>query len=253
MFGKLNNANRLDQETKKKQPFIVHGTIVPDGSVASAEYEPPKGSQEFQFDHFQEVTTSESQESTTEDIYRPKIIQPGFSSFFDQSELAAQHEEFKRFQNPNGLTFKTVTTELPKFTYSVITTPSSERIYETTTAEIPRYTYKVEEPIKAYTYKIIDDELTSTTTVAPETPEKYSFNFELTSTEASTESERYYTYKIIENKTVDLSSTPVTPTKYDYKVLESTSSTLTNTLFLHKSNDELDCRFALFELLCLVL
>ena len=163
------------------------------------------------------TTSEEGQESTTE--YRPKIIQPGFSSFFDQSELAAQH---KRFQNPNGLTFKTVTTELPRFTYSVLTTPSSEQIYETTTTEIPRYTYKVEEPIKAYTYKIIEDELTSTTTPTPEiSPEKYSFNFELTSTEATTESEqRYYTYKIIENKTVDLDSTPATPTRYDFKIVE---------------------------------
>ena len=164
------------------------------------------------------TTSEEGQESTTE--YKPKIIQPGFSSFFDQSELASQR---KRFQNPNGLTFKTVTTDLPRFTYSVITTPSTEQIYETTTTEIPRYTYKVEEPIKAYTYKIIDEELTSTTTPAPETPspEKYSFNFELTSTEATTESEqRYYTYKIIENKTVDLNSTPATPTRYDFKVLE---------------------------------
>ena len=96
--------------------------------VSSTVYEPPKGSQEYNFDKFQDITTEESSESAT-NVYQPKIIQPGsgFSSFFDTTEL----QKAEKFQNPPGLTFKTVTTALPKFTYSVITTPASN--YETTT------------------------------------------------------------------------------------------------------------------------
>ena len=96
--------------------------------VPSAEYEPPKGSQEYNFDKFQEVTTEELESDPN--VYKPKIIQPGFSSFFDTSELRKN----EKFQNPPGLTFKTVTTALPKFTYSVITTPVPS--YETTTEGI---------------------------------------------------------------------------------------------------------------------
>ena len=56
--------------------------------------------------------------------------------------------QLKKFRNPPGLSFKTVT-DLPKFTYSIQTTPVSINDFfdfdniQSTTESVPRYTYKV--------------------------------------------------------------------------------------------------------------
>ena len=130
--------------------------------MPSAEYEPPIPSQDFSFDSFQDINSG--LEKAAEEY---PIISPTFGSFFNTQNTK------KRFRNPPGLSFKTVT-DLPKFTYSIQTTPANINDYfdfdtiESTTESVPRYTYKVVDPEpKQYSYTILsgnaDDQTPSAT------------------------------------------------------------------------------------------
>ena len=131
--------------------------------MPSAEYEPPIPSQDFSFDSFQDINSG--LEKAAEQY---PIISPTFGSFFNTQNTK------KKFRNPPGLSFKTVT-DLPKFTYSIQTTPANINDYfdfdniESTTESVPRYTYKVVEPEpKQYSYTILsgnaaDDQTPSAT------------------------------------------------------------------------------------------
>ena len=152
---KLKSELRLLQK-KRKKIFSFQG------SVPSAEYEPPIPSQDFSFDSFQDINSG--LEKAAEQY---PIISPTFGSFFKTQNTK------KKFRNPPGLSFKTVT-DLPKFTYSIQTTPANINDYfdfdniESTTESVPRYTYKVVEPEpKQYSYTILsgnaDDQTPSAT------------------------------------------------------------------------------------------
>ena len=133
-------------------------------SVPSTEYEPSQPSKEYSFDSFQEI--SAGLEKTAE---KYPIISPTFGSFFSTDNDQESGGLVKKFRNPPGLSFKTVT-DLPKFTYSIHTTPANINSYfdfdniESTT-EIPRYTYKVVEPeAKKYSFTILNEDQTPSAT-----------------------------------------------------------------------------------------
>ena len=66
--------------------------------MPSAEYEPPIPSQDFSFDSFQDINSG--LEKAAEQY---PIISPTFGSFFNTQNTK------KKFRNPPGLSFKTVT------------------------------------------------------------------------------------------------------------------------------------------------
>ena len=124
------------------------------------------------FEHFKDLTATESlrsstvftttQKPTTEGTTSPPV--ENFAEF--EAEQISNESNFfsapiKKFQNPTGFSFKTLprnqnealslgVTELPKFTYSVETSTSvnsfinfGEEIPTSTQTNVPKYTYKL--------------------------------------------------------------------------------------------------------------
>ena len=101
--------------TEEKPVTIVHAETL--SKISSTEYEPPQTQKGLSFEHFEEL---------------------------ERTPILNQEDLVKKFQNPPSITFKTVT-ELPKFTYSIKTTPvdidSFFDQFQATTESIPRYAF----------------------------------------------------------------------------------------------------------------
>ena len=216
------------------------------GYISSAEYEPPENSKEFNFESFQEVADESPSESN-------QIKSNSESTEPNYEELV------KRFRNPSNLSFKTVSqSTLPKFTYSVHTTPSSIDTYfnfdhlGASTTNIPKLAYDIEgtEIPKRYTYKVLNDENSTNTEDTEkllkfnyqnlkELSESYDYDYseeenELTPPSTTVQSNNPYTYKIHEASPSSVQpsvytgaySTTLPPKKYTYKIYNQPSTTV---------------------------
>ena len=124
------------------------------------------------FEHFKDLTATESLRSSTVFTTTQKPTTEGTTSppvenfaEFEAEEISNESNFFsapiKKFQNPTGFSFKTLprnqnealslgVTELPKFTYSVETSTSvnsfinfGEEAPTTSETNVPKYTYKI--------------------------------------------------------------------------------------------------------------